>query len=213
MKITNISLALVALVALSVSAAGFAQEEADMRQLQQQAMRLTILGELPEEARADAEVLLDQGIVFAERAQTLRAEGLQAYIDALEAGEAPAVARELARQSVSEERLALMRDMASFRDEVQAFTETYPEARGLLRQLRGGMGRGGMERGGMERGGFERGGMERGGMQRGGMRRGGFGGSVSPEFEQGRSGGRQQGVARGQGSRGVNRGVFGSDGN
>jgi hypothetical protein len=200
MKILNMRVALLTVLTLSMSAMGFAQEEADMRQLRQQAVRLTVLGELPEEARADAEVLLDQGVVFAERAEALRAEGLQAYIAAMEAGEAPMVARELAQQSVAEDRLALMRDLASFRDDVQAFADEYPEARGVLGQLRQGLGRGGMERGGMGRG----------GMGHGGFGGEGFGGEgFSSEFEpqQGRMGGHQQGMARQQGRRGMNQGA------
>lgn len=218
----NARLMMVTLIAL-VAAVGFAQEEADMRQLRQQAVRLGVLGELPEAARADAEVLLNQGEALAERAQALRVESLQAYIDALEAGEVPVVARELAQQAVSAGRLALMRDMASFRDEVQAFTDEYPEARGVLGQLRQGMGRsvmgqsgmgragmrhGGMGQGGMGQGGMRQSSMRHGGMGHGGMGHGGFGGGgFGSEFEpqQSRRGGHQQGMTRERGGRGMNR--------
>ena len=112
-----------------------AQSQGELQQLRQEAQRLMVLQALPEEAQAEAEGLLEQQQTLSDAAMTLRTERLQALVDALEAGEAPMVARELADQAVSDARLALLRDAASFREDMRAFVDTYPAARGTLGRL------------------------------------------------------------------------------
>ena len=114
-----------------------AQSQGELQQLRQEAQRLMVLQALPEEAQAEAEGLLEQSQTLRDSAITLRTERMQAFVTALEAGEAPLVARELANQSVSDARLALLRDVTAFRAEVDAFLDTYPEARGALGRFRG----------------------------------------------------------------------------
>ncbi|MEM6428560.1 MAG: hypothetical protein AAF708_04910 [Deinococcota bacterium] len=119
---------------------GFAQDITELRQLQREARQLELLERLPEESRAEAEVLLTRVADLADSGLELRTSSMQVYVDALEAGEPPAVARELARQAVSEERLALTREMATLREDVTSFAETYPEAREIVRASRIGRG-------------------------------------------------------------------------
>ncbi|MEM7736950.1 MAG: hypothetical protein AAF267_14295 [Deinococcota bacterium] len=143
---------------------GFAQETTELRQLQREARQLEILQRLPEESRADAEVLLTRAADLADVGLALRTSNMQAYVDALDAGEQPLVAREIARQAVAEERLALIRDMATLREDIQGFTDTYPEVRELMGEARLGRGLVGGRFGQGERGeGFSRSG--RGGEQ------------------------------------------------
>ncbi len=122
---------------------GFAQDATELRQLQREARQLEILQRLPEESRADAEVLLTRAADLADVGLALRTSNMQAYVDALDAGEQPLVARELARQAVAEERLALIREMARLREDIQGFAETYPEVRELMGGA--GLGRGLLE--------------------------------------------------------------------
>jgi len=122
-------------------AAGSATQQANLQSLERQAARLTLVNSLPAADRAQATQLLDRADALRQRALSLRAAELQAYIAALQAGDAPMTARVQAQQKVADTRLALTKDVATLRSDVQAFVQKVPQARALLREL-GGYGRG-----------------------------------------------------------------------
>ncbi|HKI56772.1 MAG TPA: hypothetical protein VKB31_06420 [Trueperaceae bacterium] len=137
-----------ALLALPVAAAQTATtaptppgaQRQHLAALQREAARLTLIARLPQADRAEATKLLDRADTLRRRARTLRIDELKAYVAALEAGTAPAAARVEAQQKVSDQRLALARQAATLRGDVQAFVRKVPQARALLRELAAGMG-------------------------------------------------------------------------
>lgn len=138
-SLENLVRTMMVVVVIATVSVGFAQPQAraELQQLRQQAQRLTVLQALPEEARTAAAGLLEQSQTLSDSATTLRTQRLEAYVAALEAGESPMIARELADQAVSDARLALLRDAEAFRAEVDAFVDTYPQARGALGRFQG----------------------------------------------------------------------------
>lgn len=110
-----------------------AASAAEAAALRQQALRLELLNELPEEARADATVLLDRVDELRARAQALQTQALEARVAALEAGEPANVAQLLALQAVLDERIALARESEALRNDVLTLVETYPDATAILR--------------------------------------------------------------------------------
>lgn len=142
-KILAASLALALVAGLAVAqqtgapgapqAAGNAQF-AQLRELRREARHLTLLNSLPEAARADAEALLGrmEASRTAEAAQRLAF--MQAYVDALEAGQAPADARQAASAAVAEQFAALEAEREALRQDMQAFMTAHPEVRSGLGQ-------------------------------------------------------------------------------
>lgn len=112
-------------------------QQQTLRQLQQQAARLTLIAQLPEADRSQASQLLSRADALRQRSRALRIQELQSYVDALKAGTAPNVARAQAQQQVADQRVTLAKDMASLRSDVQAFLQKVPQARALLRGLAG----------------------------------------------------------------------------
>lgn len=119
-------------------------DAADALALRQQARRLTLLNALPADLRDEASTLLDRTEALHTSAASLRTQVLEAYVSALEAGSAPAVARVEAQNATADARLALARQAAALRADVQAFVSSNPEAaplgRGLAVRLRAGAG-------------------------------------------------------------------------
>lgn len=134
---------LVIALALAVfSAAGLAQETgvpADtagrIAELTARAQRLTLLAELPAEARPEAEALLDRYDALRTAEQELEVARLEALVAALEAGDSPAVARQVAESAVSERRVDLTRQREELRADVDDLADQFPEAANLLRRL------------------------------------------------------------------------------
>jgi len=106
-----------------------------LRGLEREALRLTLVARLPEADRGDATKLLDRADALRQRTLELRTQELQAYVDALKAGTAPADARSQAQQAVATTRDSLQKDLATFRSDVQAFVQKVPQAAGLMRSL------------------------------------------------------------------------------
>jgi len=142
MRRTRFKVLLLALAVPLLGAVALAQEsgaDADLAariaELRAQAQRLTVLAELPEEARPEVQALLDRYDELRRSAQELEVARLEALVDALEAGESPAVANQLADSAVADQRVELARQWESLRDEAEALAEQYPEAARLLRRL------------------------------------------------------------------------------
>lgn len=129
--------------ALAIALVGFtlAQEgqttATSQEELRQEAMRLSLLNELPEDARPEAEALLERVVTLQDRRQDQETAWLTAYVEALRDGETAAVARELADQAVAEENLELLRQAETLREDLRTFVQDNPEAAQLLWLLRG----------------------------------------------------------------------------
>lgn len=124
-------------VAMAQPAGSAAQSggfSADMLALRQNAMRLTILNSLPEDARADAAALLDRRQALRTAEQELQVARLQAYVAALESGESPAVAQDLATSKVATQSADVTREREALRADTEAFVEAHPEVRSALMQ-------------------------------------------------------------------------------
>lgn len=106
-----------------------------LRDLERQALRLTVIAQVPEADRAQASQLLDRADALRQRATELRTQELQGYIDALKAGTAPSDARTQVQQKLASERSQLQSDLTTLRDDVQAFVQKVPQARALERYL------------------------------------------------------------------------------
>ncbi len=126
-------------LALVVGAVALAQSttgtsvQASLSELRAKAQRLTLLAQVPAEARQDAEALLGRADALRADAQELEVERLQAYIAALEAGDSPAVATEAAAAQIGAKKLELTRQQEALRADVEAFLTDHPEAAGVLR--------------------------------------------------------------------------------
>lgn len=105
-----------------------------MRDLRQSAARLTLLNALPEEARAEATALLDRMEALRTSQQELEVARLQAYVAALEAGESPTVARELAAGEVATQSADVTRTQEQLMTDLEAFVTAHPEVRGSFLQ-------------------------------------------------------------------------------
>lgn len=119
-----------AVMVVALTTAALAQETTttdSLAELRQEAQRLTVLAQVPEEGRAEAEELLTRFEALAGSAEALEIERLQAYIAALRAGDSPAVAQEVASAAVAEGSVALSREREALLADVRAFVETYPE--------------------------------------------------------------------------------------
>jgi len=111
-----------------------------LAQLQREARRLTLIARLPAADRQQAGKLLERADALRLRGSELRRQQLQAYIDALRAGAAPAEARAQAQHKIAAARTSLTQDEAVLRADVQAFLQKAPQARALLRYLDAGRG-------------------------------------------------------------------------
>lgn len=132
---------LLALVLALVGAGALAQEgmgadlSARIAELQARAQRLSVLAELPAEARGEAEALLGRYEELRRAEQELEVARLEALVAALEAGESQGVASQMAESAVAERRVELTRQREELIDAVEALAEQYPEASGLVRRL------------------------------------------------------------------------------
>lgn len=123
----------VAALALVAGAAALAQVASDssavqetLAELRQRAQRLTLLAEVPAEARAEAATLLDRAEALRAAAQQLEVSRLEAYIAALESGDSASVAQQVASGSISEASVELSRQRETFAADLQAFLEANP---------------------------------------------------------------------------------------
>lgn len=133
----------VALVLLLLGAAAFAQQAGEavdlsgrVAELQARAQRLSLLAQLPPEARPEAEELLGRYEDLARAEQELEVARLEALVAALEGGDSPSVAQEVAGSAVAEGRVSVTRQREALQADVEAFVERYPEAAAVLRSAR-----------------------------------------------------------------------------
>lgn len=150
-------------------------------ELRERALRLTVLNSLPEEARAEAAALIDRAEALRNSEQELMVARLEAYVAALEAGESPQVAQDVATGNIAERSADVTREREALREEVKAFMEAHPDLRIKLMQAgQFGIGDGAMfDAGGLERvmgpffglGGSDHGAGARSGAERRGMHR------------------------------------------
>lgn len=122
-----------AALALVAGAAALAQVTSDssavqetLAELRQRAQRLTLLAEVPTEARAEATALLDRADALRTATQQLEVSRLEAYIAALESGDSPSVAQEVASGRINEASVELSRQREAFVADLQAFLEANP---------------------------------------------------------------------------------------
>src|SRR5690606_21105949 len=135
----------VALAFTLFSAAALAQEmgvpagsAGRIAELTARAQRLTLLAELPEEARPEAEALLDRYDALRTAEQELEVARLEALVAALESGDSPAVAREVAESAVADQKVELARQREQLRADVDDLADRFPEAANLFRRLASG---------------------------------------------------------------------------
>lgn len=130
-----VALALVAgAVALAQVAGDSSAVQETLAELRQRAQRLTLLAEVPAEARAEASALLDRADALRSAADQLEIARLEAYIAALESGDSAAVAQEVASGQVSEASVDLSRQREALAADIQAFLETHPDVSASFRR-------------------------------------------------------------------------------
>lgn len=134
MKRLGVMLLVLALAMPALAQDDQAATDQTLSELRAEAMRLTALAAIPEAGRAEAEALLQRLDTLSEATRSLEMARLRAYIAALQAGDTPAVAREVAAAAISDDSVALARDREALRTDVAAFVETYPEAAQVLRR-------------------------------------------------------------------------------
>lgn len=103
-------------------------------ELRERALRLTVLNSLPEEARAEATALMDRARAAKASEQELMVARMEAYVAALEAGESPKVAQDLAAGKVAEQSANVTRERETLRNDVEAFVKAHPDLRVKLLQ-------------------------------------------------------------------------------
>ncbi|MGL4609199.1 MAG: hypothetical protein ACRCYY_05860 [Trueperaceae bacterium] len=111
-------------------------------ELRHKAMRLTLeskISELPPEIQTEARALLARAENLHLPLLDLRAKMLSAYVAELEAGQEPYLAREVARNAVTEERIALLPELRSLLRDARSFVRDHPEVKALLGGMRGEM--------------------------------------------------------------------------
>jgi hypothetical protein len=111
----------------------------DITALRQEALQLTLevkISELPAELQTEARELLNRAEALREPVLAMRARMLEAYIAELEAGKEPYLARAIARNTVAEERLALLREVVPLVRDIRVFVRENPEVAPLFKELR-----------------------------------------------------------------------------
>jgi hypothetical protein len=111
----------------------------DITALRQEALQLTLeskISELPDDLQAEARDLLNRAEALRGPVLAMRARMLEAYLAELQAGKEPYLARALARNTVAEERLAMLPEVVPLIREIRAFVRNNPEVATLFRELR-----------------------------------------------------------------------------
>lgn len=130
---------LIAAAALLAGAAALAQAVGDssnqqtLSELRQRAQRLTLLADVPAEARSEAAALLDRVDALRAASEEREIARLQAYIAALESGDSPAVAEQVASSQVTDANVELARQREALSADVQAFVAANPGVSSALR--------------------------------------------------------------------------------
>lgn len=142
MKRSWLKFLLAALAVVTVGAVALAQESgaaadlgARIAELQARAQRLSVLAELPAEARPEVEALMGRYDDLRRAGEEVEVARLEALVAALEAGESPTVARQMAEAAVSERRVELTRQREALDADVDALVERFPDAANTIRRL------------------------------------------------------------------------------
>lgn len=119
-----------ATLAQPMPGAGAAPQE--LMELQQRAQHLTMLAQLPEEARPEADALMARAEALRTAMTQTERERLQAYVTALEAGESVEAANEAADAQVEAARAELDTQQAQLLADIEAFREAHADSLGNL---------------------------------------------------------------------------------
>ncbi len=122
-------------VALAQEGAAGADLGARIAELRARAQRLTVLAQLPEEARPEVQALFDRFEDLRQSAQELEVARLEALVASLESGDSPAVAQQVAESAVADRRVELARQREALREDAEDLADRYPEAANLIRRL------------------------------------------------------------------------------
>jgi hypothetical protein len=127
--------------AVLLPGAAFAQEVTtpDITALRQEAFQLTLeskLSELPADLQTQARDLLSRAEVLHEPILAMRERMLEAYIAEVQSGKEPYLAWATARNTVAEERLALLPEVVPLIRDIGAFIRDNPEVAPLFKELR-----------------------------------------------------------------------------
>src|SRR5690606_17497615 len=120
-------------VALAQEGAAGADLGARIAELRARAQRLTVLAQLPEEARPEVQALFDRFEDLRQSAQELEVARLEALVASLESGDSPAVAQQVAESAVADRRVELARQREALREDAEDLADRYPEAANLIR--------------------------------------------------------------------------------
>ncbi len=122
--------------------AAFAQDvmaTADITDLRQQALRLTLeskIAELPTELQVEAQELLSRARVLREPILAMRMKLLESYISELQKGQPTYLAWATTRNTVADERLALLPEVVPLLRDIRAFVRNNPEVAPVFKALR-----------------------------------------------------------------------------
>jgi hypothetical protein len=111
----------------------------DITALRQEAFQLTLeskLSELPADLQTQARDLLSRAEVLHEPILAMRERMLEAYIAEVQSGKEPYLAWATARNTVAEERLALLPEVVPLIRDIGAFIRDNPEVAPLFKELR-----------------------------------------------------------------------------
>lgn len=113
---------------LAQSSANNADLNQTRLELQQQAQRLTLLAQVPDEARPEAEALLERAEMLHAAALQLEVNRLEALVAELESGTAADEASETVNDQFEIAFTEIENQQEQLFEDLQAFQETYPEA-------------------------------------------------------------------------------------
>ncbi len=164
-----------------------------------QTMFAQLIDTLPQEVKGEVEALQARREALDEQLNTIHLKAVEVYQNALDQGKTPDAADALAREATAEEYTPLINEHNTFKEDMHAFMQSYPEAMAILKSMdhgsygqNQGMGQQGVMQGqGMQQG------KHQGAMQ--GMMQGKHQGQAG---QQGSMGCTQQGQAGQQGSMG-----------
>jgi hypothetical protein len=121
----------------------------DITELRQEALRLTLeskITELPTELQGEAQNLLSRAEALREPMMAIRTKMLESYIAELEASKEPYLAWATARNTVADERLALLPNVRSLLVDIRAFVNDHPEVAPAFKVLRDNLRENGLRR-------------------------------------------------------------------
>lgn len=131
----------VIIMLLALTGIVFAQETTppDITALRQEAMHLTLeakISELPAELQTEANDLLSRAETLREPVLAMRTKLLESYISELQSGKEPYLAWATAKNTVADERLALLPEVMPLIRDIRTFVSSHPEVAPMFKELR-----------------------------------------------------------------------------